>query len=84
MQYYKEDDRVIPVAYNVDVPVCGSGPAGIAAALAAARSGSSTMIIEAMGEGAGYAASIAVKRGIVPRDVKVSEIQKYILNSEEI
>ena len=37
-----------------------------------------------MGEGAGYAASIAVKKGILPHNVKVSEIQKYILNSEEI
>ncbi len=57
MQNYKEDGREIPVSYNVDVLVCGSGPAGIAAALAAARSGCRTMIIESMGDVGGISTS---------------------------
>jgi hypothetical protein len=35
-----------------------------------------------IGEGAGYAATIAVKNGIKPREVNASDIQKYILDSE--
>jgi 2-polyprenyl-6-methoxyphenol hydroxylase-like FAD-dependent oxidoreductase len=38
-----------PIAAEVDVLVCGGGPAGIGAALAAARQGSSTMLIEQQG-----------------------------------
>ncbi len=38
--------RNIPIAYETDVLVVGGGPAGIGAALAAAREGASTMIVE--------------------------------------
>lgn len=44
-----EPGREVPVVDNVDVIVCGAGPAGIAAALAAARSGASTVLIEVNG-----------------------------------
>ena len=44
-----EPARETPVIANVDVLVVGSGPAGIAAALAAAREGASTMLIERYG-----------------------------------
>lgn len=40
------DSRNIPVSDTVDVLVCGGGPAGIAAAVAAGRSGAKTMLIE--------------------------------------
>ncbi len=40
----------IPVSAKVEVLVCGSGPAGIGAAYAAAKSGADTMIIEAQGD----------------------------------
>jgi len=44
-----EPARRTPLAAEVDVLVAGGGPAGIAAALAAARSGASTMLIERYG-----------------------------------
>ncbi|MEZ6039897.1 MAG: FAD-dependent oxidoreductase [Planctomycetaceae bacterium] len=44
-----EQQRAIPVAGRSDVLVCGGGPAGIAAALAAARSGASVQLIEVAG-----------------------------------
>jgi hypothetical protein len=44
-----EPSRETPVAAACDVLVCGGGPAGVAAALAAARLGSDTRLIEAQG-----------------------------------
>ena len=44
-----ESERRIPIAGQSDVLVCGGGPAGIAAALAAARSGASVQLIEVAG-----------------------------------
>lgn len=44
-----EAGREIPVAGEADVIVCGGGPAGIAAALAAARTGARTRVIEVNG-----------------------------------
>ena len=46
-----------PVIADVEVLVCGGGPAGIGAALAAARQGASTMIIEQQGCLGGVATS---------------------------
>ena len=44
-----EPRRSIPVVDDVDVLVAGSGPAGIAAALAAARDGAQTVLVERYG-----------------------------------
>ncbi|MDF2722268.1 MAG: FAD-dependent oxidoreductase [Paenibacillus sp.] len=44
-----EPAKTVPVTAEFDVIVCGSGPAGVAAAIAAARSGASTCLIEAAG-----------------------------------
>jgi hypothetical protein len=44
-----ESQRAIPVAGRSDVLVCGGGPAGIGAALAAARTGASVQLIEVAG-----------------------------------
>lgn len=41
-----EPSRDIPISGNYDVIVCGGGPAGIAAALSSARSGSKTLLVE--------------------------------------
>ena len=41
-----EDSRQIPVCADVDVAVCGGGPAGVGAALAAARTGASVILLE--------------------------------------
>lgn len=44
-----ESQRRVPVAASSDVLVCGGGPAGIGAALAAARAGASVQLIEVAG-----------------------------------
>ncbi|MCO8124572.1 FAD-dependent oxidoreductase [Stieleria sp. TO1_6] len=44
-----EQQRAIPVVGKTDVLVCGGGPAGIAAALAAARAGATVQLIEVAG-----------------------------------
>lgn len=41
-----EPARQVPVAAEVDVLVCGGGPAGVGAALASARHGASVLVIE--------------------------------------
>jgi hypothetical protein len=46
---YREAARDVPIVERTDVTVCGAGPAGIAAALAAARLGAKTRLIEANG-----------------------------------
>lgn len=48
-QILREQPREIPVADRSDVIVCGGGPAGIAAALAAARAGAKVRLIELAG-----------------------------------
>ena len=46
---YLEPAREIPIVEQADVVVCGAGPAGIAAAIAAARAGAKTHLIEVHG-----------------------------------
>ncbi len=46
MQAITEPERQIPVLAKVDVVVAGAGPAGFAAAVAAARNGSTVMLVE--------------------------------------
>ncbi|MBI5724485.1 MAG: FAD-dependent oxidoreductase [Planctomycetes bacterium] len=48
MKSVAELKRKIPVCDEVDVLVCGGGPAGFCAALAAARAGAKTLLIEQM------------------------------------
>lgn len=52
---YLEKEKSIPVTYTVDVLVLGGGPAGVAAAISAARQGVDTLLIEQMGEVGGIA-----------------------------
>ena len=44
-----ESPRRVPVIQSCDVVVCGGGPAGVAAAIAAARSGARTRLLEVNG-----------------------------------
>jgi hypothetical protein len=46
---YQEPPRAIPVMGEYDIIVAGGGPAGCAAALAAARQGASTLLVEKEG-----------------------------------
>ncbi len=48
-RHFVEQSRVIPVAGKTDVLVCGAGPAGVAAAIAAARAGASVQLLEMAG-----------------------------------
>lgn len=45
----REEARDIPVLADVDVLVAGGGPAGIAAAVSAARQGARTLLVERHG-----------------------------------
>ena len=49
MKPYHEPAREVPVAERADVAVCGAGPAGVAAAIAAARAGAKTRLLEVNG-----------------------------------
>ncbi len=46
MKTYLEAGKTVPVVAEVEVLVAGGGPAGVGAALAAARNGAKTMLIE--------------------------------------
>ena len=49
MQTYREPAREIPVTREVEVVVVGGGPAGLVAAIAAARTGAKTLLVEQFG-----------------------------------
>ncbi len=49
MKQIKEASKIIPVMAETDVLVVGSGPGGLAAALAACREGMDTMLVERFG-----------------------------------
>ena len=49
MTEFIQENNKIPQIAEVDVLVCGAGPAGIGAAICAARQGVSVMVVEAQG-----------------------------------
>jgi len=49
-QTHREAARDVPIVQHTDVLVAGGGPAGVAAALAAARSGASVILLECHGQ----------------------------------
>jgi hypothetical protein len=48
-RFFVEPSRPVPIVEEADVVVCGAGPAGVSAAIAAARAGVRTRLIEARG-----------------------------------
>ena len=46
MKSYQEKEKTLPVVAEVDVLIAGGGPAGVGAALGAARNGAKTMLLE--------------------------------------
>ena len=58
--------QTIPVAADVDVLVCGGGVAGIADAIAAARNGARTLLIERAGFLGGTATGSAMGLIVIP------------------
>ena len=65
-RHVSEPGRNTPLLGEYEVVVLGGGPAGIAAALAAGRSGRSTLLIERYGfmGGAGTAAGLSTFCGL--------------------
>ena len=64
----------VPIFANVDVVVAGGGPAGIGAALAAARNGSSVLLIEQRG----YLGGMATV-SLVPAYCPLSDKKKAVI-----
>ncbi len=58
--FISENDKKVPVIDSYDVIVCGGGPSGIVAAVAAARNGARTLLIERYGFVGGMASSALV------------------------
>ena len=46
MEFYTEPEHKLPVTDHADVIVAGAGPAGYTAAIAAARTGAKTILVE--------------------------------------
>ena len=55
MKYIEEPKKQIPVAMETEVLVLGAGPAGVSAAITAAREGAKTVLVEQLGDVGGIA-----------------------------
>src|ERR1039458_4365068 len=60
--YVVEPERRVKIRAKVDVLVCGGGPAGAGAAIAAARTGAHTLVLENLGCLGGMATSGIMNR----------------------
>jgi len=74
-----EPGKKVPVAYDVDVVVCGGGIAGTMAALAAGRHGARTLVIDRFGRlggnmGPGYFAGGSVHYALEDKDALVNRV----------
>jgi alkyl hydroperoxide reductase subunit AhpF len=71
----EEPARQVPLYGEYEVAVLGRGPAGIAAAVAAARVSGACF---AMGEAAGTAAALALRGNTIPREIAVDRLQQQL------
>ena len=77
MEFYQEPQKEIPVYGNYDVIVAGGGCAGFAAAVAAAREGAKTLIIEQFPFFGGTATAslmatiVGIRNQVKPDDLQV-------------
>ena len=93
MNLIEEPARMIPVMAETDVLVVGSGPGGLSAALAAAREGVSTMLVERFGCFGGNITQAGVesiawyrhektKDKVTCRAARISKIQEALKKQE--
>jgi hypothetical protein len=68
MEYIEEPPRRTPVVTKADVIVAGGGPAGLMAAIAAARLGAATLLVDANGHLGGVATMGLPFQGFFDRD----------------
>lgn len=78
MEYIIEKQRKIPVIATPEVLVAGGGPAGIGAAIAAARSGVKTMLIERYGFPGGNLTTAMVNPFFTFHDEKGNQVIRGI------
>lgn len=79
---YQEPAREVPIVEQAGVVICGAGPAGVAAAIAA-RTGAKTRLLEVNGclggvWTAGTAAAVAAGTGRLPQDIPWNELRQVL------
>jgi NADPH-dependent 2,4-dienoyl-CoA reductase/sulfur reductase-like enzyme len=72
--HYEEPAKQLPVR-RFDVLVAGGGTAGVVAALAAARQGAKTALVEVKGYPGGTAAALCAAKNRGTRDLRYSELR---------
>src|SRR5687767_7135325 len=86
--YVTEPSFQTPVIRNAEIVVCGGGPAGISAAIAAARSGARTVLLEGAGCLGGIWTSGLLAYVLDPKPdsavtaLLISELERYGAKSE--
>lgn len=78
MEYIIEKQREVPVIATPEVLVAGAGPAGIGAAIAAARSGVRTLLIEKYGFPGGNLTTAMVNPFFTFHDIKGNQVIRGI------
>lgn len=83
VEFYIEASKKITVLAEVDVLVAGGGPAGLAASIASARAGASTMLVERYGCFGGVITQVGVEGVAWYRHERTIEAGGLLLEFEE-